>query len=265
VYRGAFTQSSRAWRSYRIARLLYGFSSLNFEHSLIHFSRYPVEQRGPSRSDRHSTHRAASIYIPVWHRTTALLARCHRRYVLDFIAFYLVLGSNRLVDLGISVHRDKGQVTVSPNPTTKGTRATGSGWFIPSFGQRAYQVFFCFDASDTFVQAKFYQTVGSPAFTDLNQTAMFDTQVEKRGSAGVLMGFPPRKTNTLSVRMGISWTSTSKACAYAEEEIPDISAFDAVHTAARYVVSYSSATRQTLAHSACPQNEMERGPWNCRG
>jgi hypothetical protein len=48
------------------------------------------------------------------------------------------------------------------------------------------------------------------------------------------MGFSPEmEAPTLSVRMGVSWTGSAQACAYAEEEIPDILAFDAVHTAAR--------------------------------
>ncbi|KAJ6546997.1 glycosyl hydrolase family 92-domain-containing protein [Mycena capillaripes] len=129
-------------------------------------------------------------------------------------------------------YRSPGRVTVSPNPTTQGTRVTGSGTFGPSFGHGSYQVFFCFDAP-TFVQAKYYQTAGSLAYTDLNSTATFDEQIGSNSPAGVLMGFAPGTSGTLEVRMGISWTSTSKACTYAEEEVPDISAFDAIHTAAR--------------------------------
>ncbi|KAJ7139402.1 glycosyl hydrolase family 92-domain-containing protein [Mycena epipterygia] len=142
-------------------------------------------------------------------------------------------------DLGKS-YQGGGRVTVSPNPTTKGTRVTGSGTFIPSFGQGSYQVYFCFDAPSTFVQAKYYQTnsslpfsAGSLAYTNLDSTVTFDKEIEKNNPAGVLMGFSPGTAQTLEVRMGISWTSTAKACAYAEAEIPDTSAFDAIHTAAR--------------------------------
>ncbi|KAJ7745384.1 glycosyl hydrolase family 92-domain-containing protein [Mycena olivaceomarginata] len=124
------------------------------------------------------------------------------------------------VDLGQSF-QGIGQVTVASNPTTKGTRVTGSGSFIPS-------VFFCADISIPFVQAKYYENL---EYTDVNQTT-FDKDIQ-RAPAGLLMGFAPGAEHTLSVRMGVSWTSTVKACAYAEQEIPDISAFDTVHTAAR--------------------------------
>ncbi|KAJ7835908.1 alpha-1,2-mannosidase, putative subfamily [Mycena olivaceomarginata] len=130
-------------------------------------------------------------------------------------------------DLGQSF-QGIGQVTVTSNPTTKGTRVTGSGSFIPSFGQSKYQVFFCADTSIPFVQAKYYENL---EYTDVNQTT-FDKDIQ-RAPAGLLMGFAPGAEHTLSVRMGVSWTSTVKACAYAEQEIPDISAFDTVHTAAR--------------------------------
>ncbi|KAJ7656500.1 alpha-1,2-mannosidase, putative subfamily [Mycena polygramma] len=133
-------------------------------------------------------------------------------------------------------YRGGGRVTVSPNPATNGTRVTGSGTFGPSFGEGSYQVYFCFDAVSSFVQAKYYQTTaGSLAYTDLNSTGTFDVEVGNNNPAGVLMGFTPAPATpeTLAVRMGVSWTSTAKACAYAEQEVPDISAFDAVHTAAR--------------------------------
>ncbi|KAJ7352022.1 alpha-1,2-mannosidase, putative subfamily [Mycena albidolilacea] len=136
-------------------------------------------------------------------------------------------------DLGGSFHTEEGHVTVSPNPTTKGTRVTGSGTFIPSFGQSFYRLFFCFDASATFEQAKYYETSGGMKYTDLDGTTTFDKSISRNGVAGVLMGFAPGTAHAFSARMGISWISTEKACAYAEEEIPDISAFDTVHTAAR--------------------------------
>ncbi|KAJ6571305.1 glycosyl hydrolase family 92-domain-containing protein [Mycena capillaripes] len=135
-------------------------------------------------------------------------------------------------DLGLSF-QGIGKVSISPNPTTKGTRVTGSGSFIPSFGQSTYQVYFCFDSSDTFVQAKYYETASGLTYTDLSATGSFEKDIADHGPAGVLMAFPPGSAQTLSARMGISWTSTAKACAYAEEEIPDLSAFDTIHTAAR--------------------------------
>ncbi|KAF7356222.1 Alpha-1-2-mannosidase family protein [Mycena venus] len=136
-------------------------------------------------------------------------------------------GTNQLLflldatsDLSGSYQGD-GRVTVSPNPTTHGTRVTGSG--------RSTSV----STPPTFVQAKYYQTSGSLKYTNLRPTATFDREIQNNNPAGVLFGFSPGSATTLSVRMGISWTSTAKACAYAEEEIPDISAFDAIHAAAR--------------------------------
>ncbi|KAJ6592313.1 alpha-1,2-mannosidase, putative subfamily, partial [Mycena vulgaris] len=126
-----------------------------------------------------------------------------------------------------------GRVTVSPNPATGGTRVTGNGTFSPSFGQGTHQVHFCFDSPRTFVQAKYYQTIGTLAYTSLDSNGTFDQAIENNNPAGILMGFPPGASPTLEVRMGVSWTSTAKACAYAEQEIPDISAFEAIHTAAR--------------------------------
>ncbi|KAF8217054.1 alpha-1,2-mannosidase, putative subfamily [Mycena galopus ATCC 62051] len=126
-----------------------------------------------------------------------------------------------------------GQVTVSPNPTTNGTRITGTGTFLPSFGEGTYKVNFCFDSPTTFVQAKYYQNSSSVQYTDLKPTQTFNIMQANSNPAGVLMGFAPGTAATLNVRMGISWTSTAKACAYAEEEIPDIeSGFDAIQTAA---------------------------------
>ncbi|KAJ6496068.1 alpha-1,2-mannosidase, putative subfamily [Mycena sanguinolenta] len=133
-------------------------------------------------------------------------------------------------DLGGSTHTNDGHVTVSHNPTTDGTRVTGSGTFIPSFGQSYYTLYFCFDASDTFMQAKYYEGV---KYTDLDAMETFHETIPRPAVAGILMGFAPGTEHTLSARMGISWTSTDQACAYAEEEIPDISAFDTVHAAAR--------------------------------
>ncbi|KAF8197706.1 glycosyl hydrolase family 92-domain-containing protein [Mycena galopus ATCC 62051] len=131
-------------------------------------------------------------------------------------------------DLGQSF-QGIGQLTISPTPgTTNGTRITGSGTFIPSFGESNFQVFFCADTSEAFLQAKYYE---DSQFTDLNQTT-FSTDITA-APAGVLMGFSAGADNILVVRMGISWTSTVKACAYAEQEIPDLSAFDTVQAAAR--------------------------------
>ncbi|KAJ7699471.1 glycosyl hydrolase family 92-domain-containing protein [Mycena olivaceomarginata] len=102
------------------------------------------------------------------------------------------------------------------NPTTKGTRVTGSGSFIPSLVKANIRSSSAPRPSIPFVQAKYYENL---EYTDVNQTT-FDKDIQ-RAPAGLLMGFAPGAEHTLS------------ACAYAEQEIPDISAFDTVHTAAR--------------------------------
>lgn len=120
-----------------------------------------------------------------------------------------------------------------PNPATRGTRITGSGRFGPSFGQGSYDVHFCLDTR-AFQQAKYYQTDGAVQYTTLNNTAAFNADIGSHNPAGVLLGFASGASRTLEVRMGISWTSQDKACTYAQAEIPNLSAFDAVKAAARY-------------------------------
>ncbi|KAJ7676120.1 glycosyl hydrolase family 92-domain-containing protein, partial [Mycena rosella] len=106
-------------------------------------------------------------------------------------------------------YQGDGRVTVAPNPATHGTRVTGTGRWIPSFGQKTYRAFFCLDAP-AFAQAAYYQTAGALAYTNLSAAGAFDTAIEHHG---------PR--------------AAERACAYAEEEVPDLAAFDAVKAAAR--------------------------------
>ncbi|KAJ6545708.1 glycosyl hydrolase family 92-domain-containing protein [Mycena capillaripes] len=150
-------------------------------------------------------------------------------------------------DLGKSFHG--GKVTFTPSPTAGGTtRVTGSGAFIPSFGQKDYRVYFCFDAlgpvpaGDGLVQATYYQ---AGEYIPLNLTGTFEKELQGRTNAGVIMAFGSgtemekgkegevKDAPTLAVRMGISWISTEKACKYAEDEVPDMVALDEVHAAAR--------------------------------
>ncbi|KAJ7610617.1 glycosyl hydrolase family 92-domain-containing protein [Mycena polygramma] len=154
-----------------------------------------------------------------------------------------------------------GGVRVSSSSAQGGrTRVTGSGRWIPSFGQGTYGVFFCLDApalssasssSPTEGQGGeaqyFYKQGRDAAFLALNATdttqqggegeeVLYDTQIAAgTGPAGVILSFPspphppPSKGNTetgegeptLEVRIGVSWTSTERACQYAEEEVPD--------------------------------------------
>ncbi|KAK7006255.1 glycoside hydrolase family 92 protein [Favolaschia claudopus] len=128
-------------------------------------------------------------------------------------------------DLAVRYQGD-GHLTVSPSPSISGTRITGTGRWIPSFGQTTYQVFFCLDSPRPFIQAKYYQTANRALeYTDLNNTASFEKRIERHAPAGVLLGFAPRKgvkgqEAELVLRMGVSWVSAERACAFAEEEIP---------------------------------------------
>ncbi|KAJ6534151.1 glycosyl hydrolase family 92-domain-containing protein [Mycena capillaripes] len=132
-----------------------------------------------------------------------------------------------------------GGVHVSANPN--GTRITGSGRWIPSFGQGTYAVFFCFDAPHSPSKLYYFERQGGRhGFTALNSTSITEGKegegemvFEKEiaggtGPAGVLMSFSPPppsakskgKGAQLEVRIGISWTSTERACKYAAEELP---------------------------------------------
>ncbi|KAJ7762937.1 alpha-1,2-mannosidase, putative subfamily [Mycena metata] len=135
-------------------------------------------------------------------------------------------------------HLGNGHATVAPNPKTGGTRVTGSGQWMPSFGRDTYRAYFCLDTPLPIKNAYYYEASnGQTAYTYVTKTDTLDwDNIQGYHSAGVLMRFPSAETgNTLSVRMGVSWTSPERACAYAEEEIPGISApaFEGVHKAAR--------------------------------
>ncbi|KAJ7501711.1 alpha-1,2-mannosidase, putative subfamily [Mycena galericulata] len=119
-----------------------------------------------------------------------------------------------------------------------GTRVTGTGTFIPSFGQGNYSVFYCLDVPLSFNQAVYYETTsGVREYVELNSSAAVESSA---GSAVETHTEPDTNADsndvrTLYVRMGISFTSSARACAYAEEEIPEIStaAFEDVRGAAR--------------------------------
>ena len=128
-------------------------------------------------------------------------------------------------------HSYQGNGTVDIFTANNGTRITGSGRFLPSFGEGDYEVFFCFD-SRAIEQAKFYQN-SSNHITFTNVTQSFSREVGHHNPAGVLMAFSPEGTGVLNVRMGVSWTSTTKACSFAEAEIPNLDAFDEIKAAAR--------------------------------
>ena len=132
-------------------------------------------------------------------------------------------------------HSYQGNGTVDISTANNGTRITGSGRFLPSFGEGSYEVFFCSD-SRAFEQAKFYQNSSTENhITFTNVTQSFSREIGRQNPAGVLMAFLPEGTGILKVRMGVSWTSTEKACSFAEAEIPNLDAFDEIKAAARFV------------------------------
>ncbi|KAF7308199.1 Alpha-1-2-mannosidase family protein [Mycena chlorophos] len=130
-------------------------------------------------------------------------------------------------------YRAPGNYTVSP-ATHGGVRVTGGGTFGPSFGEGQYAVYFCMDTTATLAQAQSFSTVsGSVEYTTVNPKQTFSATIGSNSPAGLLFGFNSVPAETLNVRMGISWTSTAKACAYAEEEIPNLGGFNTVKSDAR--------------------------------
>ena len=135
-----------------------------------------------------------------------------------------------LVDLTTDLSKSfQGSGTVSVSKSTNGTRITGGGEFLPSFGEGTYKVYFCLDtlAYEEAILSRRGQSTNVTG--DLTQAISgLDTP------AAVLLGFNPSGTSqNLTVRVGVSWTSTDKACAYAEGEILDLTAFDRIQAAAR--------------------------------
>ncbi|KAF8525819.1 alpha-1,2-mannosidase, putative subfamily [Hysterangium stoloniferum] len=130
-----------------------------------------------------------------------------------------------LLDLTTDLSRSFLGGSVNIAPTSTGTRITGGGTFQPSFGQGTYQVFFCYD-SPAFQNAVLFN--GSK-FTNITGPVNATIPV---ATAGIAMSFTG-STNVLNVRMGVSWTSSAKACAFAESEIPRLDSFDTVKAAAR--------------------------------
>lgn len=148
------------------------------------------------------------------------------RFAYPANATQLTLLADVTTDLGKSF---QGSDTISVSKSTNGTRITGGGQFVPSFGEGTYKVYFCLDtqAYDEAILSRNGQSTNITG--DLTQ-AIYSGDVP----AAVLLGFNSSgASQNLTVRVGISWTSTDKACAYAQEEIPDLTAFDQVQAAAR--------------------------------
>ena len=130
-------------------------------------------------------------------------------------------------------HSYEGMGTVAITTSGNNTRITGSGEFLPSFGQGSFVVYFCLDTR-AFEQAKFYHSNSTAQIAYTNVTGDFNSVIGSQNPAGVLMGFSPGDDGVLKIRMGVSWTSSAKACSFAEDEIPDLDAFDQIKAAARF-------------------------------
>ncbi|KAF7374273.1 Glycoside hydrolase family 92 protein [Mycena sanguinolenta] len=125
-------------------------------------------------------------------------------------------------------YQGDGRVSVSPtpDPTTSsslraGTRITGTGRWIPSFGQKTYQVYFCFDApgASEVVGAQYYHKEGRDyVFTDLMTSeeeeaaeraegekgrrgmAEFEKDIGRDAPAGVVLAFSPRSSSSTGLQ-----------------------------------------------------------------
>ncbi|KAK4189368.1 family 92 putative glycoside hydrolase [Podospora australis] len=131
-----------------------------------------------------------------------------------------------LIDLMNS--RSAGGIQVYP----ESGRVIGDGSYAPSFGSGKYSAFFCAD----FKGAKIRKTgtfVNTNATEGLNH---LDKQgsgfYNPTGSAGAWLHFERPASNAITVRVGVSFISVDKACANAENEIPDWN-FERVESQAR--------------------------------
>ena len=133
---------------------------------------------------------------------------------------------------------------------------------MPSFGEGTYDVFFCLD-SRTFQQAKFYHNdLVLNQITYTNVTHSFSSNIGQQNPAGVLLAFSPTSDGVLNVRMGVSWTSIEKACAFAEAEIPNLDAFEDVKAAARFVccIFFTSLLSLLNVYASGPLGTAFSGP-----
>lgn len=106
-------------------------------------------------------------------------------------------------------------------------RITGSGRFLPSFGEGSYVGYFCADFGGT--PARHLRDTG--IFVDSRATAATQSLRISRS----INGYPlpggawarfANGTDTILARVGVSWRSAAQACSNAEREIPGSSSFD---------------------------------------
>ncbi|KAI1811031.1 glycoside hydrolase family 92 protein [Poronia punctata] len=116
-----------------------------------------------------------------------------------------------LVDLSNS--RSKGEVEVDPATG----RIKGSGVYRPSFGQGSYSAYVCADFRGAEIRrtGTFTQNKASDAVQALEGSGV------PHGSAGTWIQFKQTPANQILARVGLSFISTSQACANAEREISD--------------------------------------------
>lgn len=135
-----------------------------------------------------------------------------------------------LLDLSNDLqHSFQGHASLTITPSSSNsTRITGSGTYLPSFGIGSYAVHFCMDVPGSVTSYAVYEN------GDINVNA---TELGSPGGSGdnlgALLELAPQNAPVM-VRVGVSWTSEDKACAYAEDEIPTItpSQFNITRTAA---------------------------------
>lgn len=130
-----------------------------------------------------------------------------------------------LGDLSLS-RQDNASISVD-----EGGRISGSGVFLPSFGEGNYTLYFCADFQGAPVRDAgiFVNNRASTAVTNLTYAHGFTGSPIPAG--GILRFERLPVNNTISVRMATSFISTDRACQYAEKEIPSFD-FDATHAAA---------------------------------
>jgi putative alpha-1,2-mannosidase len=131
-----------------------------------------------------------------------------------------------LTDLSDS-RQDNASITVDPLIG----RMTGGGRFLPSFGEGAYDAFFCADFNGATI-AETGIFVNSRPTTQVNQLSISRSINGYPLPGGGFIRFSGLdSTLAVNVRLGVSLISADKACLNAENEIPDFN-YDTVRSAA---------------------------------
>ncbi|KAL2003745.1 hypothetical protein VTN02DRAFT_2510 [Thermoascus thermophilus] len=119
-----------------------------------------------------------------------------------------------LVDLtDLPQSRSHGAASVDPSTG----RLTGNGTFNPSFGIGSYDLYFCVDFQGAEVRDTGVFSGGRVDTNSKTVSALSNSSI----SAGAFARFHTPGNNTVTARVGVSFISVEKACANAEDEIPD--------------------------------------------